>query len=101
MAATVEILAAAERDLAAIADHLTAEAGERAALRQIRRIRDRTGQLAEFPYSGVEDALFGPGRRKLVVPPYIIVHRVVRDDLVRIVRVVHSSREPSNVFGGF
>jgi toxin ParE1/3/4 len=65
-----------------------------AAERVVDRIKEATGRLESFPYSG------RPGRRGslrfLSVPglPYIVIHRV-RGNTVNIIAVFHTSRNRS------
>lgn len=91
--AAVEVSPAAARDLDAIADHVANEAEAHVAGRWVARLRSRIAGLADFPLAGVEDGPLGPGRRRLVERPYLIIYRVVREDLVRVIRIVHGARE--------
>lgn len=80
--------ALADRD--AIFDYIEAD-NPRAAVTVDDRIRIRTGGLLEFPESG------RPGRiketRELVIAgtPYIAAY-VIRGDIIRILRILHSAR---------
>lgn len=91
-------LARAELDeiIATIAFH----AGRRTAAKWRRRIRDAAVRLAEFPYLGAADeAQLGPGRRRWVVEPYLIVYRVEPDRSVTVLRIVHGARDLPALFG--
>ncbi len=80
----------AARDLELIGDYIARE-NPRAADRTVRRIRDRTTDLADYPLLGrigrVENT------RELVVPstPFVVVYWV-DDDRVEILAVFHSAR---------
>src|ERR1043166_2562180 len=82
------ILARADRD--AIFDYIEADS-PRAAIAVDDRIREQVQALPRFPQSG------RPGRiedtRELVIDrtPYVVAYRV-RDDTVRILRVLHGAR---------
>jgi toxin ParE1/3/4 len=86
----------AARDLELIGDHIAGE-NARAADRIVRRIRDRTRDLADYPLLGrigrVENT------RELVVPstPFIVVYRI-SDDSVEILAVFHGARRWPDAF---
>jgi toxin ParE1/3/4 len=80
----------AARDLELIGDYIARE-NPRAADRIVRRIRDRTMDLADYPFLGRTGRI--ESTRELVVPatPFIVAYRV-GDDHVEILAVFHSAR---------
>ncbi len=80
----------AARDLELIGDYIARE-NPRAADRIVRRIRDRTRDLADYPLLGRTGRV--ENTRELVVPttPFIVVYRV-NDDSVEILAVFHGAR---------
>ena len=80
----------AARDLELIGDYIARE-NARAADRIVRRIRDRTMDLADYPFLGRTARV--ENTRELVVPstPFIVVYRV-GDGRVEILAVFHSAR---------
>lgn len=86
----VGYLRGALRDLESIRSYIARD-NSAAAERVVARIKQATTRLENYPYSGRP----GPdGTRLLSVPglPYIVIHRV-RNDIVRIVAVFHTSRD--------
>ncbi|NMG41053.1 type II toxin-antitoxin system RelE/ParE family toxin [Chelativorans sp. ZYF759] len=95
MALDVIIAPRAERDIEDIHAYVSAD-NPVAADGVIGRFRKTIGLLALRPNMGPR--VLRPGRRglrKMSVPPFIIFYRV-GDDLVEIVRVLHSSRDVDN-----
>lgn len=80
----------AVRDLEAIGDHISRE-NRRAADRVIRRIHDRTRDLANFPFLGRTGRV--SGTRELVVPttPFVVVYRT-GEVQVEVLAVFHAAR---------
>ena len=78
------------RDLEAIGDHI-ARNNRRAADRVVKRIRDRTPDLAQYPLLGRTGRV--AGTRELVIPDtrFIAVYRV-GDDQVEMLAVFHAAR---------
>lgn len=90
------IARAAEADLLEIWSYLF-EKSERAADRITDEITDRYALLCEFPLSGRRRAEFGINYRSLPVGNYVIFYRVLETKL-EISRVLHGSRDTSNLF---
>ena len=80
----------AARELEAIGDYIAHE-NPRAADRTVKRIRERTRELADYPSLGRAGRALGT--RELVIPrtPFIVVYRV-GDDRVEILTVFHGAR---------
>ena len=78
------------RDLEAIGDHIARDNGP-AADRIVKRIRDRTRDLTNYPLLGRAGRV--AGTRELVIPDtrFIVVYRV-GDDRVEILAVFHAAR---------
>lgn len=94
----VDVTPAASRDLAELADYLARNAGERVAARWIARLEAAVALLEDMPCAGAESDFLGPGRRRIVVRPYLVVYRILRDDLVRVIRVVDGRRDLPSLF---
>jgi plasmid stabilization system protein ParE len=84
--------------LAAVIDVIAKEAGSRSATRWRRRILDRLALLRSRPLLGAIDEDIGPGRRRLVVAPYLIVYEFQSATEVVILRIVHGARDLRAVF---
>lgn len=57
-------------------------------------ITERFWLLARYPYMGRRrDDDLRPGLRSLAADDYVIIHRVVEQDVVLILHVVHGSRD--------
>lgn len=79
-------------DLVAIAEFIKHDS-EKYAKVHIKRIRKRTGQLKDFPYSGrVVSELNQDEIRELVFGNYRIVYRIVSKDRIDVLTIHHSSR---------
>lgn len=78
-------------DLDAIVDYLT-ENSPAAAARVLQRIEAQARQLLEQPDAGRARPELGAGLRHRPVGAYLILYRVVGDD-VEIIRVVHGRRD--------
>jgi plasmid stabilization system protein ParE len=90
---------AASRDLTSILSVIADGAGSRVAMRWRRTFDERTAALTVQPYVGAVDEDLGPGRRRLVVPPYLIVYHLPIPTEVVILRVVHGARDLRALFG--
>ena len=80
-------------DLQHLQDHI-AQDNPRAAFRVASLMRERTGQLADHPYSGRIGRVHGT--RELVVAdtPYVVAYRVKADEgSVGILAVIHGARK--------
>jgi plasmid stabilization system protein ParE len=56
--------------------------------------------LARYPYLGrARDEDLRPGLRSFPVDDYLIIHRIVEDDVVLILHVVHGSRDIAALLG--
>jgi toxin ParE1/3/4 len=84
------------RYLEAIGDHIARE-NRRAANRIVKRIRDRTRDLVNYPLLGRASRV--AGTRELVIPDtrFIVVYRV-GDDRVEILAVFHVARRWPDTF---
>jgi len=92
--------ATASRDLVGIIDFVAQNAGSRVAARWRRNFVDRINALSDQPYLGATDQDLGPGRRRLVLVPYLIVYEVAGSDGVHILRIVHGARDLPSLFEG-
>ena len=90
--------ATARRDINNIVADIASNAGARVAGRWRRTFVERAQSLTEHPFLGAEGGDLGNGRRRLVVSPYLIIYRVVSDDRINIVRVVHGARDLPSLF---
>ncbi|MFK5978071.1 MAG: type II toxin-antitoxin system RelE/ParE family toxin [Rhizobiaceae bacterium] len=68
-----------------------------AADRQLDLIDERIKQLVSFPHSGAPRPDIAPEVRVLVVGSYLILHQIVAENKVKIVRVVYGSQNLDNV----
>lgn len=70
------------------------------ASRVIDRITEQFWLLASHPYLGrSRDHDLRPGLRSLLAGEYLIVHRILEDNTVLILRVVHGRRDLFEVLG--
>lgn len=78
-------------DLIRIQDYI-AQDNPHAAYRVVQTIRERTGKLAEHPYSGRPGRV--QGTRELIVSdtPYLVAYRV-QGEWVDVLAVLHGSRQ--------
>ena len=83
------VWAQADRD--AIFDYVEAD-NPRAAAAVDKRIGDRVSMLQRFPRSGRPGRVTGTRELIIIRTPYIVVYRII-DDTVRVLRVLHSSRQ--------
>ena len=83
------VWAQADRD--AIFDYIEAD-NPRAAAAVDRRISDRVKLLGRLPRSGRLGRVEGTRELVIALTPYIVAYRIV-GDTVRILRVLHSSRQ--------
>ena len=60
----------------------------------------RAQALADHPFLGSLDDTLGPGRRRLVISPYLIVYRVRDDREVTVLRILHGARDLPSLFDG-
>jgi len=96
---TVRLTQSARRDFAAVIATIAENSGERVAARWRRRILGQAGTLAGRPYLGAGDEDLGPGRRRLVVSPYLIVYELAPPNEVVILRIIHGARDLPALFG--
>jgi toxin ParE1/3/4 len=82
----------ATQDLEAITQMLAEQAGARVASQYIARFEAAFDLLADNPLIGPASDHFGPGLRRLVVRPYIVVYEL-RTDHILVVRVLHGRRD--------
>ncbi len=78
-----------DRDL--IFDYIEADS-PRAAIDVDEAIRDHIRQLVDFPQSGRPGRVFGTRELVITGPPYIVAYRLL-DDVVRILRVLHTAQQ--------
>ena len=70
------------------------------ATRVVEKITEHFWLLARYPYLGrARDEDLRPGLRSFPVDDYLIIHRVVEEDVVLILHVVHGSRDVGALFG--
>ena len=81
----------AQADRDAIFDTIEAD-NPRAAVAVDRRISDRVNLLGRLPRSGRPGRVEGTRELVMTRTPYIVAYRII-GDTVRILRVLHSSRE--------
>jgi addiction module RelE/StbE family toxin len=83
--------APAKADLFEIADYLEKEAGSKVAKAIIQRIRRQIRTLERDAHRYRERSELGPGRRALLIGPWIAFYRI-ESDTVFVQRVLHSAR---------
>jgi toxin ParE1/3/4 len=91
----------AEAELDGIWIHIARESGSvDTATRVLESITERFWLLARYPYMGRRrDDDLRPGLRSFTADEYVIIHRIVEDDVVLILHVVHGSRDIVALFG--
>jgi plasmid stabilization system protein ParE len=91
----------AEAELDGIWIHLAHESGSAdVATRVVESITERFWLLARYPYMGRRrDDDLRAGLRSFTADDYIIIHRIVEDEVVLILHVVHGSRDILALFG--
>jgi len=91
----------AEAELDAIWMHIARDSGSiDIATRAVENITERLWLLARHPYMGRRrDEDLRPGLRSFPADDYIIIHRIVEDDVVLILHVVHGARDIVALFG--
>ena len=91
----------AESDLDGIWVHVARESGSvDVATRVVDDITERFWLLARYPYMGRRrDEDLRIGLRSFAADDYVILHRIVEDDVVLILHVVHGSRDLAVVIG--
>jgi plasmid stabilization system protein ParE len=91
----------AEAELDDIWLHVARESGSiDIATRVVENIAQRFWLLARYPYLGrARDEDLRPGLRSFAADNYVIIHRIVEDDVVLILHVVHGSRDLGALFG--
>ncbi len=82
----------AKRDLAEIADYLDKEAGPKVARTVLLRIRLHIRLLKRDAHRYRERPELGPGRRALLIGPWIAFYRI-EGDTVFVQRILHSARD--------
>ena len=87
----------AARDLDDAWDYLAREESASAADGTLREIGKTYGLLSAWPLLGRKRDKLSPGVRSLTVNPYAIFYRVT-EGVVRIVRILHQSRDTDLVF---
>ena len=97
MSFRLEIRPAADRDISAAAEYLAGESVE-AALRFLDRVGETLGLIREGPrrwaeYPMADARLAGLRRRSVVGFPRYLVFYLVEDELVDVLRVLHSARD--------
>lgn len=90
--ARIVVTAPADDDIAAILDHLTANAGRSIAAKYAEAFDAAYDRLAAFPRIGPTRQALGPSARIWVVPPYVMAYDYA-DDIVTILRVLHGKRD--------
>jgi toxin ParE1/3/4 len=85
----------AEAELDGIWVHIARESGSiDIATRVLETITERFWLLARYPYMGRRrDDDLRPGLRSFTADDYVIIHRVVEDNVVLILHIVHASRD--------
>lgn len=82
----------AKNDLISIAEFIGQNSKKFARI-QIQRIRQRTGQLANYPNSGrIVPELSNPRICELILGNYRVIYYIVTEERVDIITVHHSSR---------
>ena len=91
----------AEAELDEIWIYVARESGStEVANRMVESIAERFWQLARFPYMGRRrDLDLRLGLRSLAADDYVIIHRILEDDVVLILHIVHGSRDIEAMFG--
>jgi len=87
----------AARDLDDAWDYLAREESVNAADTILREIAKTYKLLSAWPLLGRKRDNLSPGARSLPVNPYIIFYRIT-EDTVRIIRILHQSRDTDLVF---
>lgn len=82
---------AAEADRLAIYDHIEAS-NPRAAERVDERISARVSSLRQMPQSGRPGRVEGTRELTVSRTPYFVIYRI-EEDMVQILRILHSARE--------
>ena len=94
------LLPEAEAELDGIWMHLARESGSvDIATRVVESVTERFWLLARYPRIGRRRDALRPGLRSLAAGDYIIVHRVMEEEVVLILHVVHGSRDIPALFG--
>jgi hypothetical protein len=66
----------------------------------LRKSPSISGYWRSIPtWEGARDEVLRPGLRSFPVDDYLIIHRIVEDDVVLILHVVHGSRDIHSLFG--
>ena len=87
----------AARDLDDVWDYLAREESVNAADTVLREIAKTYKLLGAWPLLGRKRDNLSPGARSLPVNPYVVFYRVT-EDTVRIIRILHESRDTDLVF---
>ena len=69
------------------------------ATRVVEKISERFWLLARYPFIGRQRDDLRSGLRSFAADQYVILYRVVENDLVFILHVVHGSRDMPALFG--
>jgi plasmid stabilization system protein ParE len=68
--------------------------------RVVENITEHFWLLARHPYLGhTRDEDWRPGLRSFPVDDYLIVHRIIENDVVLILHIVHGRRDIAGLFG--
>ncbi len=84
----------AEAELDGIWIHMARASGSiDIATRVVESVNERFWLLARYPYIGRRRDDLAPGMRSFAAGDYVILRRIVEDDVVLILHVVHGSRD--------
>ena len=92
MTARTVLSPAAFRDVDAILDHLTREAGQSVAAKYRRALLRLFALLSEQPAIGARRPKLGRGVRISVIAPYLFLYRP-EGDAVTVLRILHGRRK--------
>jgi toxin ParE1/3/4 len=88
-----------EAELDGIWIHLARESGSvDIATRVVEGINERFWLLARYPYMGRRRDDLGPVLRSFAAGDFVIIHRILWDDVVLILHDVHGSRDVAALF---
>ena len=65
----------------------------------VENIVERAWLLARYPYMGRRRDDLRPGMRSFTADDYVIVYRIVEEESVLILHIVHGSRDIAVLFG--
>jgi toxin ParE1/3/4 len=90
-----ELSVEADKDIEAIFDYTSEEFGIDQAVIYVREFDDTFGKLLDNPELGSKRSEIRKGLRSIVKESHIVFYRV-RKDRIRIVRILHASRDLPN-----